>query len=202
MISDMLTNTRAFEVAKYVDDNDDGRQFLTQEQKTAFGSQFAIVSEIPNPSDPVAYSDLHVAYFQHPDRVACTVRWSPGPHPTSDQIQMRLIDPDGVVVAGGPSLSTFTFDLGEKPSRYKGRNGRWLVEVAPDRAYSSGCGGLCPGGLQVTDYSLTCASGNGHNALDVSGHCKMACTQDAFPPGTTDFHCAFAAFDGSNCQAF
>jgi hypothetical protein len=30
----------------------------------------------------------------------------------------------------------------------------------------------------------------------------MACPRDGFPPGTTDHHCVFAAFDGSNCQLF
>src|SRR5262249_21712256 len=63
MIVDTTSGDRAFEVAKYLDDNDDGRQFLTVESHD-------IVSEIlRNHSD--TNSNLHLAYFQHPDRVQC-----------------------------------------------------------------------------------------------------------------------------------
>lgn len=189
---------RAFEVAKYLDNNDDGRQYLTQESHI-------VVSEIlRNHSD--TNSNLHLAYFQHPDRVTCTVRWGPSTyiHFTPDQLQMRLIDSDGQAVsgAGGPHAHTFTFDLEEKPGRHRGRNGRWLVEVAPDRAFASSCGELCSGGLDWTPYTLTCASGNGHNVLDITGHCRLDCTKDS-TPGSTDSFCAFdQPFDPSRCQVY
>jgi hypothetical protein len=201
MIVENATGKRAFEVAKYLDNNDEGREYHKTVDRTSYGRTFAVVSEIPHPNKPVAFSDLHVAYFQHPDRVSCTVRWT-SPHSTFDQIQMRLIDPDGKVAAGGPHRTFFTVDLPEKPETYSGRNGRWLVEVAPDRAYGKHCGGglqLCPGGLETTDYSLTCASGNGHNRLDAIGHCQMACRKDV----QQEFLCDFDnPFDPSRCQAF
>jgi hypothetical protein len=205
MIVNVSANKTAFEVAKYLDNNDEGREYLTTVSTTAYGAGFGVVSEIPHPNKPVAFSNLHVAYFQHPDRVHCTVRHQPTQygHATFDQVQMRLIDPDGQVVAGGPHQQFFTVDgLGEKPERHSGRNGRWLVEVAPDRAWPKNCGGglgLCVGGLETTLYSLTCASGNGHNQLDPIGNCQMACHKD----GKKEFLCDFdSPFDPTRCQAF
>jgi len=202
MIVDNVTGQRAFEVAKYLDNNDEGRQHVTSVSKTAYGRTLAIVSELPR-SRPVGFSDLLMAYFQHPDRVFCTVDWN-SPHSTFDQVQMRLLDPDGNIVAGGPHQNNFIVDLAEKPQRHGGRNGRWLVEVAPDRTYGKHCGGglgLCPGGLEETPYTVTCSSGNGHNTLDPIGHCQMACPKD--PATKMEFLCGFDnPFDPTRCQAF
>jgi hypothetical protein len=187
------TGERALEVAKYLDDNDEGRQFVTDPNQHAFGAAFEVVSEVD--SDQIAASNLHVAYFQHPDRVHCAVTWT-SPHSTFDQVQMRLIDPDGQVVAGGAHVNEFRVDLDEKPQRHAGRNGRWLVEVAPDRAYKGNCtAGLlryvCPGEAELTPYRLTCTSGNGHNELEMIGHCQMACKKDNSKEVLCDFDSPF-----------
>ena len=183
------TGEWAFEVAKYLDNNDEGRQHLTDVNQHAYGAPFEVVSEIDD--SKIAASNLHVAYFQHPDRVHCSVTWT-SPHSTFDQIQMRLIDPDGQVVAGGAHSNEFRVDLGEKPQRHSGRNGRWLVEVAPDRAYMGDCEAgelryVCPGEAEMTPYRLTCSSGNGQNELEMVGHCQMQCTKDT----GKEYLCAF-----------
>jgi hypothetical protein len=190
LVENLDTGDRAFEVAKYLDNNDEGREYRTAVNETSYGQPFAVVSEVTE--DLMAASNFHVAYFQHPDRVYCEVTFS-SPHSTFDQVQMRLIDPDGQVVAGGPHQTTLHVDLGEKPQRYGGRNGRWLVEVAPDRTYLGDCDAgilryVCPGKAEMTPYTLTCSSGNGHNQLDFIGHAVMLCAKD----GAKEALCAFA----------
>ena len=68
------TGEWAFEVAKYLDNNDEGRQHLTDVNEHAYGAPFEVVSEIDD--NKIAASNLHVAYFQHPDRVHCSVTWT------------------------------------------------------------------------------------------------------------------------------
>jgi hypothetical protein len=174
-ITNMTTGQVAFEIAKYTDNSDEGRQHTTVVSRSRFGALLAVAAEVSK-DDKRSQTNVHVAYFQHPDRVSCRVRYgcSFGGLCTFDQVQIRLIDPDDNVVAGGPRAQSFTFDMGEKSAHHNGTNGRWLVEVAPDSTYWSG-GGLYQGGLDATPYTLTCSSGNGHNQLDIIGHCGMTC---------------------------
>jgi hypothetical protein len=196
LVVNLTTGERAFQVAKYLDDNDEGRLTDVSQLPTA------PTSDVSSIDYDTAASNLHVAYFQHPDRVHCDVTWT-SPHSTFDQVQMRLIDPDGQVVAGGPHITFFRVDLEEKPLRHGGRNGRWLVEVAPDRAYKGKCDAgelryVCPGEAEMTPYRLACTSGNGHNQLETIGHCPMTCKKDK---GTKkEFLCAFnSPFNGPAC---
>jgi len=192
----------AFEVAKYVDNNDEARQHITSVNKTAFGQPFRLVSEVRGSDLDTNLSNLHLAYFQHPDEVKCEVHYTcPSKLCTFDLVQMRLIDPDGSVAAGGAHAQSFVLDLGEKAQRYNGRNGPWLIDVGPDRIAKEGD---CPspaaenfgdshsclrhGGPHVSPYELTCSSGNGHGQLDVIGHCFMNCTKDQ----NKEALCAFA----------
>jgi hypothetical protein len=192
-IVNLTLNQEAFEVAKYVDNNDEGRQHHTLVNETSWGgpfAQFSIPSEFQHDGNRLfSNSDLHVAYFQHPDRIVCSVRFTPNPDaPFSDLGQVRLIDPDGFVAAGGPHAQSFTLNLGEKSQRHNGRNGRWLIEVGPDRTVKAGGNG----GPIFTDYSLSCSSGNGHTQLDVAGHCLMEC-QKAGNQALCGFDQPFAA---------
>lgn len=176
-IRNVTTSESTFAIAKYLDNNDEGREFQTAVSKSAFGRDFLVLAEIPNGDQ--SETNLHVAYFQHPDRVSCRIETGAAAHlSTFSQSQIRLIDPSGNVVAGGAHATEFTFDLGEKSTRNHGRNGRWLIEVAPDDAYFGG-GGLYAGGLDAAPYRLTCASGNGHNQLDITGHCPIDCASNS-----------------------
>jgi hypothetical protein len=163
----------AFAVAKYIDNNDEGRQHQTDVSQTSFGQPFTVFAET-NEGRKENETNLHVAYFQHPDRIRCSVRFDPTPSiPYFDLGQMRMLDEAGNVVAGGPGVTTFQVDLGEKSTLYSGQNRRWVIEVGPQRTIKSG-----NTGLQTRNYTLSCSSGNGHNQLDPVGHCTMACAVD------------------------
>lgn len=182
---------RSFAVAKYLDNNDDGREFRTSIGQTAFRRPFSVITGL-DPTDVYGTSNLHVGYFQHPDRVSCRVDFGSSPHLASfDQVQIRLIDPDGQLAAGGPLATEFSLDLGEKSTRNSGRNGRWLIEVAPYHAFIQypDSNGVYTGGVEITPYTLTCASGNGHNQLDIVGHCRMQC--QSYGGGGPDVKCDF-----------
>ena len=179
-IVNLTTNQEAFEIAKYLDNSDEGRQHQTSVSKSSTGAPFSVVAETGEGTKE-ASTNLHVAYFQHPDRVRCTVRFNPSPslgfH--SDFGQMRMLDEAGNVVAGGPGVTTFQVDLGEKSTEYNGQNARWMIEVAAARTIKTGGGqSLHSGGLLGREYTLSCSSGNGHNQLDIVGGCKMACVAD------------------------
>lgn len=186
-IVNLSNNQDAFEVAKYLDNNDEGRQYNTAVSKTRLGTVLGVTAEVDR-EDRIGESNLHVAYFQHPDRVRCSVRPTFSDIPFFDVLQFRLIDPEDQVVATALNPGQeITFDLPEKPQQHSGRNGRWIVEVGPRRTILDGCDkglGLCQGGLDATLYELTCSSGNGHNQLDIIGHCRMDCTKDPQDPKT------------------
>jgi hypothetical protein len=193
-IVNVTQNQEAFEIAKYIDNNDEGRQHQNDVSETSFGESFSVFAETDEGFKESA-SNLHVAYFQHPDRIRCSVRFDVNPslgfH--SDFGQMRLVDEAGNVVAGGPGVTTFQVDLGEKSTQYTGQNRRWVIEVGPQRTIKSGGGfqTLHSGGLQTRKYTLSCSSGNGHNQLDPVGHCRMACAVDK-----TDKDFFLCGFDG------
>lgn len=177
-VVNLTQNQEAFEIAKYIDNNDEGRQHQTDVSASSFGEPYTVEAETEE-SFQVSRTNLHVAYFQHPDRIRCSVRFDVNPSLdfNSDFGQMRLLDEAGNVLAGGPDQTTFQFDLGEKSTQYSGQNRRWLIEVGPARTIKTG-GGLHSGGLAGRSYTLSCSSGNGHNQLDLAGHCGMSCAID------------------------
>jgi len=192
-IFDLTHGQAAFAIAKYLDNHDEGRQHHTDVSQTSYGAGFFVLAEVDE-NDKTDQTNLHVAYFQHPDRVRCEVRFLNPDIPFFDLGQVRLIDPDGSVVAGGPGQTSFQADLGEKSTRHNGRNGRWLVEVGPLRTFKMTCGkglSLCSGSASFTAYTVSCSSGNGHNQLDIVGHCPMSCPVDKSQKGNTWFLCGF-----------
>jgi len=205
-IINLTLQKEVFEVAKYLDNNDAAREHVTSKDRTSYGATFSIVSEEPSGNDLSLWSNLHVAYFQHPDLVKCTVRFHSNPNlPFTDVGQVRLIDPDGNVAVNpihAPSPS-FILDLREKSQHHTGRNGRWLIEVGADRALKKG--GDCfqclhSGSLVYTDYDLVCSSSNGHNQLDIVGLCDMSCAKDKTKGHEGEVLCSFAAqVDSQSC---
>jgi hypothetical protein len=192
------TNQVTFSVAKYLDNNDEARQYLTKVSQNPYGKQFWVHAKTrEGNSSPNNFTNLHVAYFQHPDRVRCEVIFDANPPvPYFDLGQMRLIDPDGNIVAGGPHRTFFEIDLPEKSKVHNGQNGRWLIEVSPDRTIKTG--NVFLGFDDVRDYTLTCSSGNGHNQLEIGGHCNTTCTVD--PNDKKYFLCDFSPpFKPSHC---
>jgi len=178
LIKNTTTSAYAFALAKYLDNNDDGKQHVVSADQSRFGETFLVVNEI-DLNDQSGRSTLHVAYFEHPDKVSCSIRFTSHPEHLAvfDLGQMRLIDPDDNVVAGGAHKMDFSFDLREKSVHNNGRNGRWLIEVAPDRGFKQS-GGLHKGSLEFSEYVLTCSSGQGMNQLDPIGHCPVDCAKD------------------------
>lgn len=200
ILNDVPTGERAFTVAKYLDNHDEGRQYVTDVNETAYGAAFEVSAEIKE-YRMTAWSNLHVAYFQHPDRIHCNLFYggTTGGHNTFDGLQMRLIDPEGTEVVRRDVMTgmDFRLDLEEKPVTNRGRNGRWVIEVGPDRAYLGDCdaGDLwlreCqPSKVERQPYRLVCSSGNGHNQLDPIGHCVLDCTKDPMHSG--EARCTFS----------
>ena len=187
VVNDTL-GTAAFSIAKYLDSNDDAQSFAISESRSITGRPFGVISEI-DPDDMLGETNLHVAYFQHPDRIECGIRFIN--HPPNLAVfnlgQMRLIDPDGNVVAGGPGAMEFSINLRDKSIHNNGRNGRWIIEVGPDAAVKEG-GGLKKGGIITTDYVLTCSTGQGVNRLEIAGHCVMPCAKNG---NGNDLRCSF-----------
>ncbi|MEO8036441.1 MAG: hypothetical protein ABI837_18535 [Acidobacteriota bacterium] len=75
--------------------------------------------------------------------------------------ELRVLDPDGAVVAGGPGISdTGTFFTGVKNQVSRGVNGKWVVEVSwrgtPATGYPNS--GLTPGLFGVLCESTSGAS--------------------------------------------
>ena len=109
-----------------------------------------------------AFSNTHVIYFRHPDRIQCelvnpatSVRLT-----ADDSMEMRLLDADGNLVAGGDNVIGFgEVYLGDKTDRNNGANGRYTIEVE-----STGTG------LNINTqraYGIHCQSGSGHTVADM-----------------------------------
>jgi hypothetical protein len=177
-IQNTTTFGEAFAIAKYLDNNDDAKQYVVSADKSRVGETFAVVNEIIL-NDQSGRSNMHVAYFEHPDKVSCSIRFTSHPEELAvfDLGQMRLIDPDDNVAAGGAHKMDFSLDLREKSVHNNGRNGRWIIEVAPDRGFKE-TGGLHKGSLGFSEYVLTCSSGQGMNQLDMIGRCPVDCAKD------------------------
>ncbi len=109
-----------------------------------------------------AFSNTHVIYFRHPDRIQCElvnpatdVRLTP-----DDSLEMRLLDGQGNLVAGGNNVIGFSeIYLGDKTDRNFGANGRYSIEVE-----SSGAGLNVN---QLRNYGIHCQSGSGHSVADI-----------------------------------
>ena len=107
-----------------------------------------------------ASANTHVIYFRHPDYVQCEViNPSTGLRAVAGYgLEVRLLDPDGVVVAGGDNITGWSdVFLGDKTERNGGANTRYTVEVE-DSQVNTGA---------VRAYKLHCRSGSGHTLGDL-----------------------------------
>lgn len=104
-----------------------------------------IVLSIP---DAITQDVLGI-YLQHPDWVQCALSGT-----GSADLEMRLKDPRGNVVAGGNDVTSFgEVYLGERSTRNGGENGLWTLEV------ENGAFAL----TYPKAYGVSCESGNGAN---------------------------------------
>lgn len=140
--------------------------YCTVQENERFGSDFRIAKET-DPSDQrlkkvgvslnsslgtllglAAGQDQFGVYLQQPDWVQCRINGT-----GANQLEMRLEDPQGNVVAGGNNVSSFgKVYLGERSTRNDGVNGLWKIKVETRNLLSL-----------VVPYGVTCESGNGSN---------------------------------------
>jgi hypothetical protein len=104
-------------------------------------------------------ANTHVMYFRHPDYVQCEITDGLGVrHLSSYGLEMRLVGPDGLTIAGGNQQTGFSeVYLGDKTDRNGGSNTRYRIEVE-DGEQNSGA---------VRSYYLRCQSGSGHTMGDI-----------------------------------
>ncbi|CAN5347747.1 hypothetical protein BH11PSE14_BH11PSE14_09030 [soil metagenome] len=108
------------------------------------------------------FSNTHVIYFRHPDRIQCelvdpntSVRLT-----ADDSMEMRVLDAAGNLVAGGDGVIGFAeVYLGDKTDRNFGANGRYTIEV-------EGTGTGLRSNMQRA-YGIHCQSGSGHTVADM-----------------------------------
>ncbi|CAN5116148.1 hypothetical protein BH11PSE14_BH11PSE14_10890 [soil metagenome] len=132
-------------------DNIAARNTLTSVD--AIGRTFSILAG--------ANANTHIVYFRHPDFVSCELI---DPNTTSTRVlpsyglEMRLLDPNGLVLAGGNNVTGFgDVYLGDKAQRNGGSNTRYRIEVE-DSETNTGA---------VRAYKLHCQSGSGHTLGDL-----------------------------------
>jgi hypothetical protein len=105
--------------------------------------------------------NTHIIYFRHPDAVACrlySLDFGRALTPL-DGLEMRLVDREANVVAGGDGVVGFgQVYLGDKEQRGRGLNSRYAVQVENSRA---------PGG-GIVSYLVQCESGSGHTPGDAT----------------------------------
>jgi hypothetical protein len=104
-------------------------------------------------------SNTHVMYFRHPDYVQCEITDGAGARlPASFGLEMRLVGPSGLLIAGGDGQTGFSeVYLGDKTDRNGGSNTRYRIEVE-DGEQNSGV---------ARPYRLHCQSGSGHTMGDI-----------------------------------
>ena len=128
----------------------DGHVVRTEARETA--DEFGHVFQINSGNN----ANTHVTFFRHPDYVQCAILDANtfNPLPVSYGLEMRLLDRDGNVVAGGNNITQFgEVYLGDKNQRDFGANTMYSIEV--ESAVISG---------SVRPYALYCQSDSGHPA--------------------------------------
>ena len=106
-----------------------------------------------------ASSNTHVVYFRHPDYAQCELLDSGNTrHVAGFGLEMRMLDQDGLVVAGGINSQGWSeIYLGDKTDRNGGSNTRYTIEVESN--------GQNTGAARA--YKLHCQSGSGHSLGDI-----------------------------------
>jgi hypothetical protein len=127
-----------FRIAKTAQPDDATTQYSVTQNKDGMDNLLAV---------PAGGKQVFGIYLKHPDFVSCRVVGSGNPN-----LELRLVDPSGIVAAGGDDVEQFDeFYLGEKSTRGDGSNSLWHVEVGSRDGAGS------------TTYVLKCTSGNGTN---------------------------------------
>lgn len=129
-----------FRIAKEVDPRDDRSSKLGVSSSDALGTVLGLL---------FGSQDVFGLYLQHPDWVQCALSGT-----SVSDLEMRLEDPQGNVVAGGDGVFSFgKVYLGERSTRNNGVNGLWKLKVESNN----------PLILLPINYSVICESGNGSN---------------------------------------
>ncbi len=128
-VETVATHTEDFRMARTPDPRDNSRTRQTAHGDSAFSvGPFQIGYALPQ-----GKKARMAVYLRHEDRVRCWLTPStlrPQEDPTPWQ-ELRVVDPDGVVVAGGDNVSdTGEFFTGVKNAVNGGENARWTVEVS------------------------------------------------------------------------
>ncbi len=104
--------------------------------------------------------NTHMVYFRHPDYVQCEII-DPGTNVralAAYGLEIRMLDQDGLVVAGGNNITGFPeIYLGDKTDRNGGSNTRYRIEVEDSGVNSAAS----------RSYKLHCQSGSGHTLGDL-----------------------------------
>ena len=129
-----------FRIAKTVAPDDGTTLYTSNQPKDGFGENLIV---------PAGMKAAFGLFVRHPDFVSCRTVGS-----QVDNTEIRLIDPQGAIVAGGDDITgTGELFTGEKSTVNNGSSAMWRLEVGSRD-------GL---GLEATKYNVQCASGNGSN---------------------------------------
>lgn len=127
-----------FRIAKEIDPSDERSKKLGVSLNSSLGTLLGLASG----------QDQFGLYLQHPDWVQCRINGA-----NASQLEMRLEDPQGNVVAGGNNISSFQkVYLGERSTRNDGIHGLWKLKVETRNLLTL-----------VVPYGVTCETGNGSN---------------------------------------
>lgn len=134
-----------FRIAKTAEPQDDRSKKVGSSSSSALGTLLGLLSG----------QDRFGLYLQAPDYVQCRIDGTGAP-----QLEMRLEDPQGNVIAGGNNISSFqkTY-LGERSTRNNGVNGLYVLKVESRNLLSL-----------MINYGVTCETGNGSNPPLFIGH--------------------------------
>ena len=104
-------------------------------------------------------SNTHVLYFRHPDYMQCELVDTNNVRLLATYgLEMRMLDQDGLVLAGGPGQTGWSdYYLGDKNDRNGGSNTRYTIEVESNGQNTG----------SVRSYKLHCRSGSGHTLGDI-----------------------------------
>lgn len=127
-----------FRVAKDTSPSDENHRYAAFSSTDGLGNALAM--------DSLVQKEVHGIHLRQPDWVSCALGGA-----NLANLEMRLVDPQGVVVAGGSDTTSFgEVYLGERHARNGGTNGLWRVEVE-----TRGFGTL------PLSYTVSCTNGNG-----------------------------------------
>ena len=107
-----------------------------------------------------SFQNTHAYYFRHPDIVGCILMNSAlfEPFGYYDGVEMRLLDEEGNVIAGGDGVVGFRdLQSGDKLARGRGSNARYFLQVERSGDLSD----------QEIAYAIICESGSGHTPGDL-----------------------------------